>query len=124
MVDGICRDFPGLHSLPYEYLLRRKTPRKIIDTFPFFNELDILEIRLRELSGVVAKFVLVESAQTHSGKPKDLLFEQNSENLTESSDPLAVPSQELYARACDGPRRLTCAPAASQESASLNLERR
>jgi len=31
---------------------------KLIDCFPFFNELDLLEIRLNELKDVVDVFVL------------------------------------------------------------------
>lgn len=37
----------------------------IIDAFMFFNELDLLEIRLNELWDVVDKFVIVESLQMH-----------------------------------------------------------
>lgn len=47
------------------------------DCFSFFNELDILEIRLNTLNEVVDKFVLVEATWTHTGKPKPLHFEDN-----------------------------------------------
>ena len=47
------------------------------DCFPFFNELDLLEIRLHELKDVVDRFVLVESYFTHSGLLKPLYYEQN-----------------------------------------------
>ncbi|WP_207477512.1 hypothetical protein [Arenibaculum pallidiluteum] len=46
----------------------------IIDAFTFFNELDVLELRLRELHGVVDRFVLVEATRTHAGRPKPLYF--------------------------------------------------
>jgi len=49
----------------------------LVDTFLFYNELDLLEIRLEELKDVVDRFVLVEAGQTHSGKPKPLYFEEN-----------------------------------------------
>jgi len=49
----------------------------MFDCFSFFNELDLLEIRLNLLDPVVEKFVLVESNMTHAGKPKELLFQQN-----------------------------------------------
>lgn len=52
--------------------------RRVWDCFPFFNELDLLEIRLNELSGVADFFVLVEAPFTHSGKPKPLHFRDNS----------------------------------------------
>lgn len=47
------------------------------DCCSFFNELDILEIRLNTLNEVVDKFVLVEATWTHTGKPKPLHFEDN-----------------------------------------------
>ena len=49
----------------------------IVDTFLFFNELDLLEIRLHELDMVVDRFVLVEATTTHSGLPKELVFANN-----------------------------------------------
>ena len=49
----------------------------VYDCFPFFNELDLLEIRLNVLKDVVDKFVLVEAGETHTGKPKPFYFEEN-----------------------------------------------
>jgi beta-1,4-mannosyl-glycoprotein beta-1,4-N-acetylglucosaminyltransferase len=49
----------------------------IYDCFTFFNELELLELRLHELSGVVDKFVLVEATQTHSNRPKPLYYQEN-----------------------------------------------
>ena len=40
---------------------------KVIDVFPFFNELDILEIRLNVLDPYVDCFVLSEATKTFSG---------------------------------------------------------
>lgn len=45
----------------------------------FCNELDLLLLRLEELAPVVDKFVLVEAARTHSGKPKDLIFAEHAD---------------------------------------------
>lgn len=47
------------------------------DCFSFFNELDLLEIRLNTLDKVVDKFILVEAPWTHTGKPKPLYFTEN-----------------------------------------------
>ena len=55
----------------------------IIDCFPFFNELDLLEIRLHELSDVVDLFVITEATLTHSGKPKPLYFDDNKERFSD-----------------------------------------
>lgn len=53
----------------------------VIDTIPFFNELDILEIRLEELYDVVDRFVLQESTLTFSNQPKPLYFQENRERF-------------------------------------------
>ncbi|GAB4124603.1 MAG: benzoate transporter [Raineya sp.] len=47
------------------------------DCFAFFNELDLLRLRLHELSEVVDKFVLVEATRTFQKKPKPLYFQEN-----------------------------------------------
>lgn len=52
----------------------------IYDCFMFFDELMLLEIRLKELSPVVDRFVLVESIYTHSGKPKRLYYDEVKDN--------------------------------------------
>ena len=49
----------------------------IYDCFSFFNELDLLELRLNELNPVVDQFVLVESTRTFQKKPKPLYYEEN-----------------------------------------------
>jgi beta-1,4-mannosyl-glycoprotein beta-1,4-N-acetylglucosaminyltransferase len=49
----------------------------LYDTFTFFNELDLLEIRLNELNEIVDKFVLVEATLTHQGKLKPLYFKES-----------------------------------------------
>lgn len=58
----------------------------VYDCFPFFNELDILEIRLNELYDVVDKFVLIEADRTHQNKPKPFIFEENKERFAKFSD--------------------------------------
>jgi len=50
---------------------------KVYDTFIFFNEVELLKIRLEELDPVVDYFVLVEGTLTFSGQPKPLYFEEN-----------------------------------------------
>lgn len=58
---------------------------KIFDTFTFFNELDLLEIRLNILDPYVDFFVLVESTETFSGKEKPLYYEENKERFAKWS---------------------------------------
>jgi beta-1,4-mannosyl-glycoprotein beta-1,4-N-acetylglucosaminyltransferase len=50
---------------------------KIIDSFPFFNELDLLEIRLNYLSPYVDYFIITESNTSYNGKPKKLYYLEN-----------------------------------------------
>ena len=58
----------------------------IYDCFPFFNELDILEIRLNVLYETVDYFVITEADKTHTGKAKEYLFEQNKERFSKFLD--------------------------------------
>jgi len=51
---------------------------RIVDCFQFYNELDILMVRLTELYDVVDAFVLVEATKTHSkGISKPLYYAEN-----------------------------------------------
>jgi beta-1,4-mannosyl-glycoprotein beta-1,4-N-acetylglucosaminyltransferase len=60
--------------------------QKIFDTFMFFNELDLLEIRLNILDPYVDYFVISESTVTFSGIEKPLLFNQNKERFQKFKD--------------------------------------
>lgn len=46
----------------------------ILDCFTFFNELDLLDIRLHTLSPYVDKFVISEADHTFQGQPKPFIF--------------------------------------------------
>lgn len=59
---------------------------KVYDCFTFFNELDLLEIRLEELYRYVDYFVLVEARQTHARVPKKLYYEENKERYKKYYD--------------------------------------
>ncbi len=56
------------------------------DCFIFFNELDLLEIRLNVLNDVVDKFVLVEATKTFSNVGKPLYFKENKERFKKFED--------------------------------------
>jgi beta-1,4-mannosyl-glycoprotein beta-1,4-N-acetylglucosaminyltransferase len=49
---------------------------KVFDCILFFNEFDLLDLRLRTLDSVVDTFVIVEAPWTFSGKPKLLYFKE------------------------------------------------
>jgi hypothetical protein len=58
----------------------------IVDCFTFFNELDILELRLTLLDGVVDRFVLCEAPFTFRGVPKPLVYAQNAARFSRWKD--------------------------------------
>lgn len=58
----------------------------VYDCFQFFNELDILKLRMQVLSPVVDKFVISEATETFSGLKKPLYFEENKEMFAEFAD--------------------------------------
>ena len=59
---------------------------KVIDVFPFFNELDLLEIRLNSLDPYVDCFILSEATKTFSGLDKPLYYQENKERFKKFSD--------------------------------------
>lgn len=59
---------------------------KVYDCFPFFNELDVLEIRLQEMWDVTDYFVIAESNLSHSGKPKEYILLDNWERFKPYAD--------------------------------------
>jgi beta-1,4-mannosyl-glycoprotein beta-1,4-N-acetylglucosaminyltransferase len=54
--------------------------------FTFFNELDLLELRLDMLNPYVDKFILIECVETFSGKSKSLYYEDNKERFSKYHD--------------------------------------
>ncbi|MDR0221085.1 MAG: glycosyl transferase GT17 family protein [Lachnospiraceae bacterium] len=55
----------------------------VYDVFPFFNELDILKLRLGVMDPYVDRFVIEEAAHTFSGLEKELVFDKNREMFAE-----------------------------------------
>lgn len=72
----------GKMSLDYETV----GENMVYDCFQFFNELDILKIRLEVLSPVVDKFVISEATETFSGLKKPLYYEENKELFRKFED--------------------------------------
>ncbi len=58
----------------------------VYDCIPFFNEVDILKLRLNILSPYVDKFIIEEATMTFSGEEKELCFEKNKEQFSEFLD--------------------------------------
>ena len=59
---------------------------KVFDSFIFFNELDLLEMRLNILNDVVDHFVLTESPFTVSGNEKPLYYQENKDRFGKFND--------------------------------------
>ena len=55
----------------------KKEDIKVYDCFLFFNELDLLEIRLNMLNEYVDYFIIAESTVTFTGKSKQLFYYEN-----------------------------------------------
>lgn len=58
----------------------------IYDCFTFYNELDLLELRLKELHDHVDYFVLVESDRTFTNQPKRFFYRENQERFAQWAD--------------------------------------
>ncbi len=69
----------------------------VIDCIPFFNEIDILKLRLNILNPFVDKFVIEEATMTFSGQEKELCFEKNKEKFKEFLDKI------VYVKVTDTP---------------------
>jgi beta-1,4-mannosyl-glycoprotein beta-1,4-N-acetylglucosaminyltransferase len=58
----------------------------IYDCFTYFNEIELLELRLKTLSDFVDYFVLVEANKTFTNKDKEFHFENNKQHFGEFLD--------------------------------------
>lgn len=58
----------------------------VYDCFQFFNELDILKLRLHVMAPIVDRFVISEATETFSGIKKPLYYEENREQFKEFED--------------------------------------
>lgn len=71
----------------------------IYDCIPFFNELDILKLRMHILAPYVDKFVIEEATVTFSGEPKPMFFAENRALFAEFEDKI------LYVAVDNSPSR-------------------
>ena len=96
MADVLNIPFARAWSRP-----RRPAYPPLVDCFTFFNELDLLELRLRYLYDIVDAFVLVESPLTHSGISKPLHYLENLDRFAWASDKIIHIVEELPHEAND-----------------------
>jgi len=67
----------------------------VIDSFIFYNELELLEFRLKLLYEYVDHFVIVEADKTFSGKDKPFYFEQSAERFAWARDKIVYHKASL-----------------------------
>ena len=60
-----------------KYVIVKSSMPKVVNGFPFFNELKLLHFKLVELWDVMDTFIIVESCQTHSGEHKPFYLEEH-----------------------------------------------
>lgn len=73
------------------------SPKKtnIIDCFPYFNEKELLELRLNLLNDYVDYFIIIEGNRTHSGEVKEFTCVKDLENIDINTDKVIVLQVEL-----------------------------
>lgn len=67
----------------------------VYDAFIFFNEFDLLEVRLNEHNPFVDKFILVQADRTFTGETKPLHFNINDPRFDKFKDKIVVINTEL-----------------------------
>jgi len=68
---------------------------RIIDCFPYFNEKELLELRINLLYDHVDKFIICDADRTHSGKPKPFTCKDIIDQLGLPKDKIQVVEVEL-----------------------------
>lgn len=63
---------------------------RIFDIFPYFNEIELLELRVNLLKDVVDKFIICDANVTHSGVPKEFSVNTTLQKLGISSEKIVV----------------------------------
>lgn len=69
--------------------------KKIIDCFTFFNEIDLLEVRIKYLYEIVDFFIIIESNITFTGNQKRMNFEYNKDRFKKYSDKIIYCSLDM-----------------------------
>ncbi len=86
------------------FLLLASLQAKVYDCFIFFNEFDVLQIRLEELYDHVDKFVIVESAMSHRGLKKLYNLENNWDRFAKYRDKIVYLKMDTLQGECAGSR--------------------
>ncbi|ESK93626.1 glycosyl transferase family 17 protein [Moniliophthora roreri MCA 2997] len=96
----------GLGADAYACQLHGWKPRenskniKVLDAVLMSSEVDLLEIRMNELEGVVDRFFIIESNATFTGLPKERYFDKNRERFSKFGSKISY--RYLPGRESDG----------------------
>lgn len=90
--------------------------KNIVDVFPFFNEKELLELRVRMLEPYVDQFVISEANRTHSGMPKEFTLNKLIDELGLPKEKIRVLEVDLYAEEAQTPAYIDICHATSAKS--------
>lgn len=68
---------------------------RIVDCFPYFNEKELLELRINLLYDKVDKFIITDANKTHKGDEKEFSCKKTLEELNLLSDKIQVVEVDL-----------------------------
>ena len=74
------------HEIVLSYWKNKMKKYNVVDCFPYFNEKELLELRINLLKDHVDLFVIVDGNYTHSGNPKEFTCRQVIEELNLPKD--------------------------------------
>lgn len=70
----------------FTFLPSKTHKPQVYDCFLFYNELELLELRLSEMNDYVDKFVIVEACETFRGQPKSFFFDEMKPRFEKYAD--------------------------------------
>jgi GR25 family glycosyltransferase involved in LPS biosynthesis len=78
------------HSIVSNYWKSKVKKYNIVDCFPYFNEKELLELRINLLKDYVDLFVIIDGNYTHSGDPKSFTCRDVIEDLDLPKDKIQL----------------------------------
>ena len=91
----------------FTFLPKMRHKPQVYDCFLFYNELELLEMRLNEMYDHVDKFVIVEACETFRGQPKSFFYEENKHRFEKFADKIIhikltepFPTENPWVREC------------------------
>jgi beta-1,4-mannosyl-glycoprotein beta-1,4-N-acetylglucosaminyltransferase len=89
----IINSHSGVYEIPEGNIVsistansENKNKPKVYDCFMFFNEIDLLTLRLHEMCDITDKFIIIEADRTHSGTKKESIYLKNKEKFSKFAD--------------------------------------